>query len=144
MEELLDNPIIIAIVIGFISTIYSKFKQAGQDQPPARKEEKVPQVNKVERAEHSAKKQKNVNRTGNLNPRATATRADISRNIEEKMRVSEQRSRIMAAEPKVSVKESSYKPQLEFKSDSDSLVNGLIWSEVLGPPRSKSPRRTHR
>lgn len=68
--------------------------------------------------------------------------------LERKLKADEQGNKERSGNGRMSAGESSgrlkqkreqYEPEVVFQPDKDTLVEGLIWAEVLGKPRSKKP-----
>jgi hypothetical protein len=160
--DLLGNPVIIFIVIGILSSLFNKAKGNGKDQqhrrpvrpagkpvvmnvPPETKREPRPAPRPVQTrpARHMPVKAE----------QRTSQATDIQKVYEERKQqadITENRQR-----PAVSGRLSSdadsgrlrrtkEKPEysFQFEPDQDRLIEGLIWAEVLGKPRSKKPYQT--
>ncbi|MBN8200593.1 MULTISPECIES: hypothetical protein [Bacillaceae] len=154
MEFLLENPFILIALIAFISSFFKK-----------KKEEKP-----VKQTPRSVQQEQRTQAEGTSADSALAEalkeekrqQAEKARRIEEEYRQRKQKAeesmkalqnQRRAAERKTNAlarsasnknaeypKEASGAGSLEPRKQ--SLVDGIIWSEILGPPRSKNPHRS--
>ncbi|WP_280146211.1 hypothetical protein P5487_012035 [Bacillus amyloliquefaciens] len=139
MHEILTNPLVIAAVIGIISAIFGK-KNKDEKRPPGT------------RPENQAKKQEHKQPHKEHKPEAEEMPAVPEENpFEKKRREAEKRlaeteqmfkglehQLTSARQRNTTLK----KPALKIKKE--TAVQGIIFSEILGPPRAKKPHRTMR
>ncbi|MED1923193.1 hypothetical protein [Bacillus velezensis] len=139
MHEILTNPLVIAAVIGIISAIFGK-KNKDEKRPPGT------------RSGNQAKKQDQKQPQKEHKPKAEEWPAVSEENpFEQKRREAEKRlaeteqmfnglehKLTSARARKASLKKSA------LKINKETAVQGIIFSEVLGPPRAKKPHRTMR
>ena len=156
--ELIGNPFVIFVLIGILSSLFNKAKGNGQDNQQRRRPARpvhrpakmeVPAEAKPEPLRESRPVQSRTPQPRQVKEvKEAAQLSDIQKVYQEKLQQLEkidskpraergrlssegtQRSRLSA------VKE---EPILDFQPDQDSLVQGLIWAEILGQPRAKKP-----
>ncbi len=164
MEILLDNPVFIAIIIGLISTLFSKFKDESKDQNrpgrPARPDRREPGQKPVwngqtpkPRAESNASEAKAKPAMAKKLPPESGTRpslkqADLQEDYQNKKAHSASVSpRMHSSAPKEALSEAENrknrdeKAGITLKPEANRLIEGVVWAEVLGPPRAKRPHR---
>ncbi|PLR93820.1 hypothetical protein [Bacillus sp. T33-2] len=139
MEVLFDNPIILAILIGLISMFFKNLKGNGQGKN--RHRPLHPVAGRMAGDPGTQESSSETDRTA-------------ERNIEEiyrskKAEYQELQQDISPASDnspkKIDLQRSAPTDSglaIHLKPDSEKLVEGLIWAEVLGPPRSKKPHHT--
>ncbi|WP_071460172.1 hypothetical protein [Bacillus massilinigeriensis] len=147
MEDLLGNPIIIAIIIGMVSSFFGKKKENSKTEDPRRKEAKSTDKGQMQQryadTKKSAAKAKQVDskRPVSTRTKQNAAKLDgIAKPTEQTASELIIRDSRLVKEPSSTVK--YIKPEL--KKDGDSLLSGLIWAEVLGPPRARKPHKSRR
>ncbi|WP_147532403.1 hypothetical protein [Bacillus marasmi] len=161
MEFFFDNPFILVILIGIISSLFKKNKEAQQEKQkgnkpkPVRTEEAPAPVRKNR---PSRAQQQNPSKSPrSKQPRQTSRERDLAR--ENQTDVMDQRYaalKIHQEEPyhtnsamesaptqerNLIYRDDEQNKQRTLNVDSNALVDGLIWSEVLGPPRAKKAHR---
>lgn len=155
MEFLFENPIFLVIIIGIISSIFNRLKgnNPEEDKPkpkrrvqPAPSRPASPAPQQVNPNPRPVDRQKRVQPVGSpsvtskpvadilLEVRKSAEK-EINSRIDNQATANQYTSRNQESTKAVMVE----KPN-SFGIDSNRLIDGLIWSEVLGPPRAK---RTH-
>lgn len=154
MEFLFENPFILIAVIAFISSFFKKKKE---EKPVKQAPRSVQQENRTQAERTSA------------DPALAEVLEEEKRKLTEKSRRMEQdyrqrkqqaeqsmkalQSQKRAAERKASAisktasnTNTGYPVKAsgagKFEPRKQSLVDGIIWSEILGPPRSKNPHRS--
>ncbi|MDU0811449.1 hypothetical protein P9738_18120 [Bacillus siamensis] len=139
MHEILTNPLVIAAVIGIISAIFGK-KNKDEKRPPNRRpaDQKKKQDHTQPPKEHKPEAEE-MPAVSKGNPFEQKRREAEKRLAEtEQMfngldhKLTSQRAR------NASLKKSALKIKKE------TAVQGIIFSEILGPPRAKKPHRTMR
>ncbi|MCQ6278150.1 hypothetical protein [Bacillus sp. EB600] len=130
--------ILIAIIVGVISAIYTQSKKKGKESGAGRpffsnwlrSQEKVKSQRASTAGKHASPVQQRsiqshqrAGRSASLN--STSQDKDVLQRGIEFLEIEDQLYPIEAPEQK-------------------TLVNAIIWSEVLGPPRSKSPHFTRK
>ncbi|WP_210366884.1 hypothetical protein [Bacillus sp. REN3] len=146
--DLITNPIVLFILIGFFSSLYNKAKGNAEDQQrprPARPARETVDMGNPQASRRVPQQQRTteaVEPPGTLNDiqkvylerkRQADQQPDESRR-KEKGRLGE-RNRIQETKQPDRNQGSSF----DFQPDGDKLIEGLVWSEVLGPPRAKRP-----
>jgi len=162
MEFLFENPLIIFVLIGIISSLFKRVKGEQEQQPkrPVRPEQQGPTWNSEDqkpaeplkplRAETSEDERFEEKKEFNGVPENPFL--DIQRKYEERRRENEynksprfndlQSQSITTTFP---VKEESTEGvSLDLSPEADRLIEGIAWAQVLGEPRSRNPHRTMR
>ncbi|NUH82244.1 hypothetical protein HUN92_00400 [Bacillus firmus] len=154
MEFLLENPFILIAVIAFISSFFKKKKE---EKPVKQAPRSVQQENRAQAERTSADPA-----LAEVLKEEKRKLTEKSRRIEEDYRQRKQQaeqsmkalqSQQRAAERKASAisriatnTKTGYPVEAsgagKFEPQKQSLVDGIIWSEILGPPRSKNPHRS--
>lgn len=153
MEFLLENPFILIAVIAFISSFFKKKKE---EKPVKQAPRSVQQENRTQAERTSAD-----NTLAEVLEEEKKKLTEKSRRIEEDYRQRKQQaeqsikalqSQERAAERRASAisgtaaNTKAYPMEAsgagKFEPQKQSLVDGIIWSEILGPPRSKNPHRS--
>lgn len=154
MEFLLENPFILIALIAFISSFFKKKKE---EKPVKQTPRSVQQERRTQAERTSAdsalaeKLQEEYRQQEEKAKRIEEEYRQRKQQAEESMKALQNQRR--AAERKASKiaktasntnaehrKEPSGAGSFEFRKK--SLVDGIIWSEILGPPRSKNPHRS--
>jgi hypothetical protein len=163
MEFLFENPLLIFVLIGIISSLFKKVKgEQEQQQPkrPVRPEQQGPTWNsegqmpaephKPLRTETSEDERFEEKKEFNGVPENPFL--DIQKKYEERRRENEFKksprsnnlqSRSIATT--TSMKDGSTEGvSLDLSPEADRLIEGIAWAQVLGEPRSRNPHRTMR
>lgn len=133
MHEILTNPLVIAAVIGIISAIFGK---KSKDEKQGAKKRPVPQAQKQPAEQH---KPEEVPVVSEENPFEQKRR-------EAENRLAETKQTFKGLERELTVvrsRNASLKKNV-LKVNKDTAVQGVIFGEVLGPPRAKKPHNTMR
>lgn len=150
MEVLIDffvrNIWLLIIVFGIISSLSGKKKKPDQEQVPNRpaRPQQRPTVREVYR---QAMQEMTEASKPPVDEASTLMEEELARNQEHKAELEraklyqkkqQQLDRIQAAKPVLSIEDNSspiYNTNLQFNQQ--RLVDGIIMSEVLGPPRAR-------
>ncbi|MFE8703211.1 hypothetical protein ACFYKX_21770 [Cytobacillus sp. FJAT-54145] len=160
MEFLFENPFLLVILIGLISSIFKRmkgtqeeprksqpkpfvesgpfdFEQQPRQEQPVQRMEPVPQqtyepnpLGKIEQ-EFLEKKKKAEEKLAALK-KQQATAQKKAETIQSHRRLNQVKEKIETTEPE------------QVHVDNQKLVDAVIWSEILGPPRSKRPHSANR
>lgn len=157
MKFLLDNPFILVILVGIISSFYKQVKGANSDDGKGKKE--IPKQKPAQPVGRNKPVRGQMKPNKQVRPQDTQRRNPSFNELESTVKLEDLYSstRIQAEKSMSSVQEritdspiSPLMNQVEniqsikkksLEMDQERLIDGLIWSEVLGPPRS---RRSHR
>lgn len=138
MEFIFENPFILIILIGIISSIFKKNKEENKSQRGRPK----PFVESIPIPEVDVALERNRDNKATRKPKS-------NEKIEENMAVlsdPKQETLEKPAQRKTINRLRDTRPQQEKEQalpvEENSLVNAVIWSEILGPPRSKKRHRT--
>jgi len=166
MEFLFENPLLIFVLIGIISSLFKRVKgeQEQQTKPkrPARpeqqqqgptwnSEDQMPaepikplrtQPSKFDSAEESKE-------FGGIpeNPLLDIQKKYEERRRENEYKKSPQSNNLHTRSVASTIKVKDEEPQgvsLDMSPEADRLIEGIAWAQVLGEPRSRNPHRTMR
>ncbi|WP_110926911.1 hypothetical protein [Bacillus massiliglaciei] len=160
IEFLFSNPLVIIIVIGIISSLFKK-AASGSEQKPAKKRKWQDVLRELQEQSNPQKPEKGpvapANDHADRKPQSVQNAAAVpeERNPEDERRIAElkkmQREHDRRQKEKKTFREEEvisdvsspvYEPKLSFTKD--QVINGVIMSEILGPPKSKSARSSRR
>ncbi len=161
MQFLFDNPFLIFILIGIISSLFKRGKGEQEQQPKRRPNPPVQQgQTPVERMPREPKPQRTQipkndspvkNRETTVVPENPFL--DIQKKYEERKRESPQKrnnpqKNTDRVQPNVllnkEIDDSSGNVSIDLSPEADRVIEGIAWAQVLGPPRSRNPYRTDR
>ncbi|TKC19957.1 hypothetical protein [Robertmurraya kyonggiensis] len=147
MDFLLDNPLIIAILVGIISSIFKKRKN---ETKPTKKKSKnfwetvqLPnfdsssEVKPLQKVEVYREEHVQVDRTLQEDYLEAQRKADLL-----KRDAVDIKQNIRLNEVKLNPEPSTHQEKNDFQVDSNKLADAVIWSEILGPPRARKPHRS--
>ncbi|WP_170007713.1 hypothetical protein [Bacillus fonticola] len=155
--ELLSNPFLLVVIIGLVSTVFGKMKggQTEGNQPPKRQPRRPQRDMESKTASevpHPTKRQKEAQRPslseaniGDSSP--TNALSDVERDLQSLRRKQEKfatKARQLSAESNNKLQP---RPSNQQQNKGISLQNakqGVVWAEILGPPRSKRPHHRMR
>lgn len=160
--DLLGNPVLIFIVIGIISSLFNKAKGNGQEQQKRRPVRPVGKPEVMKMPAETKHKPKPVPRPASprsvqqapVQAKSTTVQVNDMQKVyqERKQQAETADSRQRTASSgrltantdsgRLRKAEASTEPSFQFEPDQDRLIEGLIWAEVLGKPRSKKPYQT--
>ncbi|WP_071395813.1 hypothetical protein [Bacillus tuaregi] len=150
MEILFDNPFIIIILVAALSSLFKNRKKAAENQrqrsphTPSRKT--AGPSNPFDEMKEIFKEM-----TSTLSDEEKAPVKKMAEVYEEKKQVVNQfketgtqhsgKQNIKSGTPQIAVKDtiSEEKREPEIKVQEKTLVDAVIWAEILGPPRAKNP-----
>ena len=161
MQFLFDNPILIFLLIGLISSIFKRSKgEEKQKQRPKRPAQPVRPVQKEPMTKNSEVKPEEVdsrplrrNQTQEQElrePRPASQSAflDIQKKYEERKKQEQNAPRSTfnqpMFQPEATKENTSEGTPMQLKPEADRLIEGIAWAQILGEPRSKKPHRTMR
>ncbi|MEC0280437.1 MULTISPECIES: hypothetical protein [Bacillus] len=136
MEDILTNPLVIAAIIGIISTIFGKVKKEEEKNNQNQKRKK-PQTMKPASVQNKQSAEETPapipNRLEQMRQEAEDRRKETERNLKGLERD------LTAAKHKA-----VYTKQKLLQVNKDTVVQGIVLGEVFGPPRAKKPHHTMR
>lgn len=141
MEILFDSPILLIVVIGFLSSLYKRIKGTDENSRRPRPASKASPASP--QAPQPAMPSGGSGSTANIQQLYQERRSQVE-NAQGNRRQREpgRGGRLSASNiPSSSSEPVAAEPKLHLKPDRDSLIEGVIWSEILGEPRSKKPYR---
>ncbi|MBU8879437.1 hypothetical protein BGM26_10620 [Bacillus sp. FJAT-29790] len=159
MRVLFENPIILFLIITAISTLFKKRKEKennnrktapNQQQTPMRPSTEKPiqdpyfEARKFEDEEIQARNVTDLIEKEYLEKKKRAE-AKIKA-LKEQQRNAEKKAQAIQATAPIRTLQPSSPLERENKANQSTreqkLVDGIIWSEILGPPRARNPHRS--
>lgn len=141
MRFLLENPLILVILIGVISSFFKKSTEA---QPDKKKKSPAKPIQKQD-TPFPVGKNRPV-RAQKLNPlpplRPVSNEQIRNEQTEEVLYKGNAKQSASAHEHARRKHREETIAKKTINTDPQTLIDGLIWSEVLGPPRAKKPHRS--
>lgn len=160
MRFLFDNPFILIILIGAISSLFQRAKAANPENkkgynPIPRRNPASPvgpdRPKKPEMQQQIETKTSRPYRQQNANRKPIPTQKEIYHQLENVYEATQKNAKenkqVFFEDHRVSKQAGTHQKEEVPKAksqeiDRDNLIEGLIWSEVLGPPRAKRPHRS--
>ncbi|MCY7768416.1 hypothetical protein [Bacillus haynesii] len=142
LDILFDNPIIMAAIIAAISFIFNKLGKNDENEETKRKP--TPERPKTQTPKQTAQHRPAENRTERPAAAAAAKSADMAAELR---RIKADAERSMPAVERTVKKQSSRvinRKQELLDMNKNTIVQGVVLSEVFGPPRSRKPHYTMR
>ncbi|WP_428909172.1 hypothetical protein [Niallia sp. Krafla_26] len=149
MEILFENPIALIILIGVISSLFRKKNKDEKPKPqqtrPTQKsnrtfdelKEVFQEVSRSFQEETKPIRKFREEHSEQINEaKEKLESAYLDKDAERAIPQHEETNRVLLA--------SKPQQQLQFKVDESKIVDAVIWSEILGPPRAKNPRHSNR
>ncbi|MHC0035866.1 hypothetical protein [Pseudoneobacillus sp. C159] len=134
MEFLFDNPIILIVIIGMIVSYVKRLKgnpngeQSTKEKADWKKLFDLPEITKVDLPKNE----------GKIIQPEVLTRDNLE--LTKPPSKSEPNSDITSREIVNMIAEGEIKDEIGLTPNKQQLINGIVWSEILGPPRA---RKTH-
>ncbi|MCY7778378.1 hypothetical protein P9D36_14405 [Bacillus haynesii] len=142
LDILFDNPIIMAAIIAAISFIFNKLGKNDENEETKRKP--APERAKTQTPKQTAQRRPAENKTERPAAAAAAKSADMAAELR---RIKADAERSMPAVERTVKKQSSRvinRKQELLDMNKNTIVQGIVLSEVFGPPRSRKPHYTMR
>lgn len=161
MELLFENPFIIIILLGIISSLFKKRKddnpkrQSHRPQPanPQLEQKVEPPVYSKESADAAQARQEQANKPLQKGYELKKKQENVSMGeLQMQQRMLERQAKLVksAADEYIKIANTAA-PEKSANSTIGSkiegkqrLIEGIIWSEILGPPRAKRPYRQNK
>jgi hypothetical protein len=154
LEFILENPFILVVLIGIISSLFSKAKRSGNTNPAERRGNPEPERDPYADAGYEPEEKADVP----LQKAGKQALESMETYYQEKKEQAEERARRLADRQELlerrvqNSRRTADKPERNLPAEPSSrtsvsrekLADAIVWSEILGPPRSKNPRRLHR
>ncbi len=151
MKILYDNPFILVILIGIISSIYKKMKvnetEDGKKRSPL--SQRIPTTfenpvwKNIRVREHNDQKKQAKQQI--TRKKSTTLYDDSDHQVNQattETSMLAEATRMAPKENTVNLQATPNSPtEKQVQINQTTLIDGLIWSEVLGPPRAKKPYR---
>ncbi|MCM3586287.1 hypothetical protein M3182_11145 [Mesobacillus maritimus] len=154
MEFLFENPLLIFIIMGILSSLFRKGKEE-QKQEPKRPSRPVQQQRSDGRASQSESMEPTMAQTieheePRMDPKQMVPEnpfLDIQKKYEERRKELEQiaseRTHSSVNRPTAPTRavdpKTDGETSLDLTPSPDRVIEGIAWSQVLGPPRARNP-----
>ncbi|PRS21644.1 hypothetical protein [Bacillus halotolerans] len=136
MEDILTNPLVIAAIIGIISTIFGKVKK---------EEEKNNQNQKRKKPQTMKPASVQTKQSAEETPAPIPNRLEQMRQeAEDRRKETERNLKGLEGDLTAAKHKSVYTKQKLLQVNKDTVVQGIVLGEVFGPPRAKKPHHTMR
>ncbi|GAA0341109.1 hypothetical protein GCM10008967_34330 [Bacillus carboniphilus] len=141
IEMLMDNPFIIVVILGILSSVFSKMKAPQQQQhertPPKRTTSGRNSASPVSETRRMETYNAPVETVETFKAEASDTNELLQR--AERAEQAKKRSKVMDNPITMGAIENSdiTKPKQMLDQNPKSILQGFIWAEVLSPPKSK-------
>ncbi|AWM17668.1 hypothetical protein P8847_01165 [Bacillus inaquosorum] len=133
MEDILTNPLIIAVIIGIISAIFGKKNKEEKKSSQNRKEPQQMQTASPQKKQAEEVSVPIPNRM-----------EQVRREAEERRRETERNLKGLERDLTAGKQKAVYTKQKMLQVNKDTVVQGIVLGEVFGPPRAKKPHHTMR
>lgn len=160
MKFLLDNPFILVILIGILSSFYRQLKGSNSDDQKRKsaipKQKPATLVGQNNPMRGPAKSHKPVRAQASQAPNRQKRRdiehtvmledlySDAKNTIQQSSLLNQEHINRGAAPTAAHIDDVEPSNKKSLSINQERLIDGLIWSEVLGPPRAKRPHRAGR
>jgi len=166
LSSLFENPVIIIFLIWLISSLFTKAKGNNQNQKNTSHETRPSQARTVQKQKVQplpTENRKPMSPVKRLEQMASEMAERLEKEYSEKRKLAEspirhpkenpapiarQAEPIKVAEVKPLVQPSQDKqlqtPKLTLTAEKQKVIDGVVWAEILGSPRSLNPHRTLR
>lgn len=163
MNVLFENPIILIFLIWLISSLFTKAKGNNKNTNQEARPSEARTVQKQQTRPMPTDNQKPMSPVKRLEQMAQEMAERLEREYADKRKFAEstikvpkesptpiekQAEPIKVAEVKPIIPPSQDKqlqsPKLNLSAEKQKVIDGVVWAEILGPPRSLNPHRTLR
>ena len=166
MNSLFENPIILVFLIWLISSLFTKAKGKNQNQTNPNHKTRPTEARTVQRQQAQpmhTERQKPLSPVKRLEQMAQEMAERLERDYSDKRKLAESTIRYpkespapveIQAEPMKIAEVQPIMPhseekqlqssKLPFSVEKQKVIDGVVWAEILGPPRSLNPHRTMR
>lgn len=161
MEFIFENPILLFLLIGLISSLFKKVKGEQEQQPkrPIRPEQQGPASHSEDPMSAEPFEPMRTERPKSEKPLNEWEASSVPENpfidIQKKYQARREAAHLPAtkqkdvpAQPTVQIQKDKDEIadgiSIDLKPEADRLLEGIAWAQVLEPPRSRNPYRTAR
>ena len=159
MEFIFENPIFIIVIIGYIISFFMKNKQSQSQKDPKNArpvvkpspaqvfkeiQERIPQLSTAMNDERERRKAEEAQRLEKeMLERRKLAEASMNALMEQKEMAEEQAMLIKAASVSAEqIPSTEVQPKQSISPSKKQLIDGIIWSEIIGPPRALNPHKS--
>ena len=159
MEFIFENPIFIIVIIGYIISFFMKNKQGQSQKNPKNArpdvkpspaqvfkeiQERIPQLSTAMNDERERRKAEEAQRLEKeMLERRKLAEASMNALMEQKEMAEEQAMLIKAASVSAEqIPSTEVQPKQSISPSKKQLIDGIIWSEIIGPPRALNPHKS--
>jgi hypothetical protein len=142
LQFILENPILIIIIIGMI-TSFMKRRKASNEPNPNTQKNAVPEWKKMMDFPQSFEEvRQEYSKPVTVSPTVVKEYNEVPKVVKQDNREARTPQKERRVNP--THVETKTQPSISMDPDRDALINGIIWSEVLGPPRALKSHRQSR
>lgn len=140
MEFIFENPIALIFIIGAIISFFKKMKENSNPNP---NQEKIPEWKKVMDIPQTLNEGRRVETRPSREPRQQSSQLakeyyEVKSNAEINQPTENPRkdSAFQRKEPSKKVVNAEVDGSIDLSPSKDTLIDGIVWAEILGPPRA--------
>jgi hypothetical protein len=133
LEFLFENPIILIAIIGMIASFLKRLKSTPNEDAPNKQQPEWKKVFDLPEMTYEELPKEEVKREYVAPPVKVAT--DLY-HIEKAKEKTDSKVAISSEKIRDIIAEGEIKDEIEITPKKQQLVNGIVWSEILGPPRA--------
>jgi hypothetical protein len=145
LDFLFDNPLIIAVLIGIISSLFNKAKGQTKANPkppkPFVENTPLPEITNFEEVREEPVRTLDTEYR-DMKKEAEAKIAALKQQQKRFEQKAERMNSTTRMNQSVRSNPTATNNKATFQVDKEKLADAVIWSEILGPPRSKKPHRS--
>ncbi|WP_075982347.1 hypothetical protein [Bacillus massilinigeriensis] len=154
MRVLFENPIILIIILGIISSLFKKGKEPekkGSNQKQSRRRQNIPKPLQKSMQELKEVVQTEISTQKKVKTPKKTYIDDLAKYDEVKeesiSKINDYKEQMEKIERKTElIKKKAEKNQLSPSQqplDENKIIDAIVWSEILGPPRAKNRHRVY-
>lgn len=168
MEFLLENPFILIVIFAIISSLFKKGKGSSQNQKNTSSRAKPIEARTIQKQQAQSRtmdNRKTMSPLKRFEQMATEMAERLEKEYAEKRKLAESTVRQAkeytpptekevksihvevekpVIKPTVIEEKQAHVPHSSFSVEKQKVIDGVVWAEILGPPRALNPHRTLR
>jgi hypothetical protein len=140
LEFIFENPIAIIFIIGAIISFFKKMKENSNPNPT---QEKIPELKKVMNIPQTLNEGRRVEKKSPREPRQNSSQLardyyEVKSNseINQPKDTTRKDSAFQRKELNHKVVNAEAEAGIDLLPTKDTLIDGIVWAEILGPPRA--------
>lgn len=159
MEFILENPFILIVIFAIISSLFKTKKGNNQNQNSQTKQREARTFQKQQTQSTTVEQRKAMSPLKRLEQMATEMADRLDKEYTEKRKLAESKLKgardyippteevkplqVKVEQPVViAAVEKPHAPQPSLSIEKQKVIDGVVWAEILGPPRALNPHRT--